>query len=545
VGGGYKLRTQTALNGERRMQVNPQPSLAIIPRPSSITPGAGTYTLSRETVIVADTQTQAIGTALAEALAPALGFTLPVQPEVPADTSLLVLTIDPALTRLGGEGYRLGITPQQITIAGTAAGVFYGAQTLRQVLPTDLFSTTPISRAWTIPAVVIEDAPRFPWRGFMLDTARHFFPKEQVRRLIDLLALHKLNRLHLHLTDDQGWRVEIKKYPKLTSVGGWRKGTVIGHARKPQGFDGTRYGGFYTQDDLRELVAYAAARHITIVPEIDMPGHAQAAIAAYPELGVTEEQIEVGTSWGIFPHLFAPTQPAIQMLQEVLKELLDLFPGPYVHVGGDEAIKDQWKASPQVQARMQELGIHDEEALQHWFISQMGDFLTQHGRHLIGWDEILEGGLPERAIVMSWRGIEGGITAARAGHDVIIAPTSHCYFDYYQSKEPGEPLAIGGYLPLEKVYAFDPVPAALSPDEAAHVLGMQAALWSEYITTPDHLEYMAFPRTIALAEVAWSAPEQRDFADFLQRLGTHETRLAHWHVKLRPSGKTSFPNEVQ
>jgi hexosaminidase len=422
-----------------------------------------------------------------------------------------------------------------VTIAGaTVTGVFYGAQTLRQLLPAEIFSKAPLRRSWDIQAVVIEDAPRFPWRGVMLDTARHFFPKEQVCKLIDLLALHKLNRLHLHLTDDQGWRVEIKQYPKLTGVGAWRNETLVGHARHPRGTDGTPYGGFYTQDELRALVAYAAARQITVVPEIEMPGHAQAAIAAYPELGTTGEQVSVGTGWGIFPHLFAPTAHAVRFLQEVLSEVLDLFPDPYIHLGGDEAIKDQWRASPEVQTLMQELGVQDEEALQHWFLSQMEAFLARHGRRLVGWDELLEGGLPEEAIVMSWRGTAGGIAAAHAHHDAIMVPTTHCYLDYYQSSEPGEPLAIGGFLPLETVYAFDPIPAELSGEEAAHILGTQAMLWSEYIPTLEHLEYMAFPRTAALAEVAWTAPEYRDFADFARRLDVHAPRLHHLHVNFRP-----------
>lgn len=519
------------------MQPYPPSLFAILPRPSSITPGTGNFPLTSRIVIITDAQTGEVGTLLAGALSPALGFSLPVLLDTSPAVGALTLGIDPRLAHLGAEGYRLEVTPEQVTISGaTAAGVFYGTQTLRQLLPADIFSPTPITRTWDIPAVAIEDAPRFPWRGFMLDTARHFFPKEQVRKLIDLLALHKLNRLHLHLTDDQGWRLEIKKYPKLTSVGAWRKETLIGHARTPQGYDGTPYGGFYTQDDLRELVAYAAARQITIVPEIDMPGHARAAIAAYPELGVTGEQIDVGTGWGIYPYLFAPTEHTISILRDVLTEVMDIFPSPYIHIGGDEAIKDQWKASPQVQARIQQLGVQDEEALQHWFIAQMGAILARRGRRLIGWDEILEGGLPDGAMVMSWRGIQGGIAAARAHHDVIMAPTTHCYFDYYQSNEPGEPLAIGGYLPLETVYAFEPVPATLSAEEAAHILGTQAALWSEYIPTLDQLEYMAFPRTAALAEVAWTAPEHRDFASFLQRLRVHETRLTRLHANVRPVG---------
>ncbi len=516
------------------MQVPHPFSFSILPRPRSITFGTGSFPLTCDTAIVSNAQTREVGELLAGALSPALGFSLPMLPEASPASGALVLDTDPGLVDLGTEGYRLGVTPQQVTISGsTATGVFYGTQTLRQLLPAEIFSPTPVRRIWDIAAVVIEDAPRFPWRGFMLDTSRHFFPKEQVRKVIDLLALHKLNRLHLHLTDDQGWRVEIRKYPKLTSVGAWRKETLIGPARNPQGYDGTPYGGFYTQDDLRELVAYAAARQITIVPEIDMPGHAQAAIAAYPELGVTGGQVDVGSGWGIVPYLFAPTERVVSFLREVLAEVMEIFPGPYFHIGGDEAIKDQWKTSPQVQARIQELGLQDEEALQHWFISQMGAFLTQHDRRLIGWDEMLEGGIPDGTIVMSWRGMEGGIAAARAHHDVIMAPTTHCYFDYYQSSEPGEPLAIGGYLPLETVYAFEPVPAALSGEEATHILGTQAALGSEDLSTLDRLEYMAFPRTIALAEVAWTAQEHRDFTDFVQRLGVHETRFTRLHVNFR------------
>jgi hexosaminidase len=511
------------------------PQLSVLPQPEHITYNEGSFSLTRETVIATDQQTHALGLLLAEYLAPALGFTLEVQMDEPAKGPAIVLSINTELTRLGKEGYILTSTPERATISGLApAGVFYGTQTLRQLLPVEIFSSTPVNRTWEIPAVAIEDAPRFPWRGAMLDPSRHFFPKQEILKMIDLLALHKMNILHLHLTDDQGWRIEIKKYPRLTEVGSQRKETIIGHAFNPQGYDGTPHGGFYRQDELREIVAYAAARSITVVPEIDMPGHAQAAVAAYPELGVTGEQVEVATIWGIHPYLYSPTEATLNVLRDVLTEVLEIFPSPYIHLGGDEAIKNQWEASPQVQERIKELGLKDEHELQSWFLTQMGNFLTQQGRLLIGWDEILEGGLPEGAAVMSWRGTEGGIAAAQAEHDVVMAPQSHVYFDHYQSNDPTEPLAIGGYTPLDKVYGFDPIPAELTPEQAKYVMGTQGTLWSEYILTTDHLEYMAFPRLIALAEVAWTAPEHRDFADFRQRLAQHEARLTNLNVSFRP-----------
>lgn len=509
---------------------------AILPQPASLSLQEDAFSLARHTAIITDEQTRAIGALLAEALAPALGFSLPVlTQQSKSDRPVILLSLDNTLSRLGNEGYTLQVTPQQIAIGGAApAGVFYGTQTLRQLLPSEIFSLTPVSRAWPVPAVTIEDTPRFPWRGLMLDTARHFMPKEDIFALLDLLALHKLNVLHVHLTDDQGWRIEIKQYPKLTEVGAYRKETVIGHARRPQGYDGTPHGGYYTQDDLREIVAYAATRYITVVPEIEMPGHAQAAIAAYPELGVTGAPVEVATTWGIHQYLFNPADATLHFLQNVLTEVLAIFPSPFIHIGGDEAIKDQWKASAQVQTRMQELGLQDEEALQGWFLEQIGAFLDAHGRRLVGWDEILAGGLPPGAIVMSWRGMDGGIRAIQAGHQVVMMPSSSVYFDAYQSNDPQEPLAIGGYLPLERVYAFDPVPDGLTPEQTGQVLGAQGALWREYIRTTEHLHYMAFPRTIALAEALWTPPARRNFADFRLRLSRHEMRLTELNVTFRP-----------
>jgi hexosaminidase len=386
--------------------------------------------------------------------------------------------------------------------------------------------------------VHIEDAPRFTWRGAHLDVSRHFMPKEFVKKYIDLLAQHKLNRFHWHLTEDQGWRIQILKYPRLTDVGSCREQTLVGpHVADPakRVFDGKRHCGFYTQDDVREIVAYASQRFITVVPEIEMPGHAQAAIAAYPQLGVRRDTtVGVMQVWGVSKFILNADDSTVEFMQDVLREVLTLFPGPYIHIGGDEADKDQWKASPEIQARIRQLGLKDEHELQSWFIRQMDTFLTKNGRRLVGWDEILEGGLAENATVMSWRGVQGGIDAAKANHDVIMTPGSHTYLDHYQSRNRAqEPLAIGGYLPIDTVYAFEPIPSSLTPDEAKHVLGAQVQLWTEYIPNPKQLEYMAFPRMSALAEAIWTAKPRRDFTDFMQRMQTHLQRMDAMDVNYR------------
>jgi hexosaminidase len=389
--------------------------------------------------------------------------------------------------------------------------------------------------------VRIVDRPRFAWRGAHLDVGRHFMPKEFVKKYIDLLALHKLNRFHWHLTDDQGWRLEIKKYPRLTTVGGWRRQTIVGIQRSYRDtsqwvFDGRPHGGSYTQDDAREIVAYAQARFITVVPEIEMPGHAQAAIAAYPWLGNTGQQVEVLTYFGVNPNILNPSDSAIRFMQDVLTEVLAIFPSHWIHTGGDEAPKDQWKTSPVAQARIKELGLGNENELQSWMTAQMSQWLATRGRALIGWDEILEGGtegLAANAVVMSWRGIEGGVAAAQAGHDVVMTPTSNTYFDYYQSQDSNEPPAIGGFLPLDTVYAYEPIPPALDSAQARHVLGTQGQIWTEYQRTPKNVEYMVFPRLIALAEVAWTPKEQKDFADFTARLAKHLSRLRVLDVNYR------------
>lgn len=527
-----------------------QHELSLLPQPVNVVREAGYFRLSQDTMIITDQETRSIGVLLANMLAPALGFLLSVVPDERLHLPTISLGIDAQLAHLGQEGYRLVVTAGQVTLrAAHPAGVFYATQTLRQLLPFEIFSSTPVSRTWTLPAVSIEDFPRFSWRGCMLDSARHFIPKQEVIKLIDVLALHKMNVLHLHLTDDQGWRIEIKKYPRLTEIGAYRRETVIGHARNPQGYDGAPHGGFYSQEDLREIVAYAADRSMTVVPEIDIPGHAQSAIAAYPEVGVSQAPVEVATTWGIHPYLYSPTEVTFQFLKDVLSEVMAIFPSTFIHIGGDEAIKDQWQGDQQTQALIKALALNDEDELQSWFLSQIGTFLADHHRRLLGWDEILEGGLPSGATVMSWRGIEGGIVAAQRRHDVVMTPTSSVYLDYYQSNDPAEPLAIGGYLPLDKVYAFDPVPAILTPEQARHILGAQCNLWSEYVPTTKHLEYLLFPRAIALSEVVWTPKERLEFSDFRGRLAAHEARLASLNVNFRPVEKVDqermFPAREQ
>lgn len=520
-----------------------QSTIAIIPQPVQVTPGAGSFRLTARTVIATDEASASIGRQLARYLEPATGFTLRVLTTSAPPAAAIQLRRDPTLKQLGAEGYALDISPSRVVArAPELAGLFYAVQTMRQLLPPEIFREAPVEKvAWTMPAATIEDRPRFGWRGAHLDAGRYFMPKEFVKKYIDLLALHKLNTFHWHLTDDQGWRLEIKQYPKLTTVGSCRKETIVGRYTRDASqwkFDGTPHCGFYTQDDAREIVAYAKARFIDVVPEIEMPGHAVAAIAAYPELGVTGEPMEVATRWGIFSDILNAEPSTIAFMQNVLSEVMAIFPSRYIHIGGDEADKAKWKASPRIQARIKELGLSDEHGLQSWFIRQMDAFLTAKGRRLIGWDEILEGGLAENAVVMSWRGVKGGIEAARAKHDVVMAPTTHTYLDYYQSKDQArEPLAIGGFLPLDTVYGYEPIPAELEPAFAEHVLGAQAQLWTEYMPNPKRVEYMAFPRLTALAEVVWTPKGKKNYADFRSRLEPHLRRLAVLDVNFRPLDK--------
>lgn len=417
------------------------------------------------------------------------------------------------------DAYRLTVTDKKITItAPTEAGVFYGIQTLRKSLP--VVAEAEVA----LPQVVVNDAPRFGYRGMMLDVSRHFFSVDSVKRYIDILALHNINRFHWHITDDQGWRIEIKKYPGLTKVGSQRKQTVIG--RNSGEYDGIPYGGFYTQEEAKEIVAYAKDRYITVIPEIDMPGHMQAALSTFPELGCTGGPYEVWQMWGVSEDvLCAGNDKTLEFVEDVLGELIEIFPSEYIHVGGDECPKNRWKACPKCQAKIKALKLKAdkqhpaEERLQSYFISQVEKFLNAHGRQIIGWDEILEGGLAPNATVMAWRGVNEGVKAAQLQHDAIMVPTSYLYFDYYQAKDrEQEPLSIGGYVPIEKVYGFDPVPAGLSEEESKYIIGTQANLWTEYILTFKHVEYMVLPRMAALCEVQWCRPEKKNYEDFLSRM---------------------------
>jgi len=531
--------------------------IAIIPRPSSVVRASGEFRLSPQTIIVADRADSLPARRLSRDLAPATGFDLPVRFTAVTTGSRIVFQRAPSRdTSFGPEGYRLVVKPGVVTITSAApAGAFYAAQSIRQLLPTAIFRDAPVAGvAWTMPAVTIVDRPQFSWRGMHLDVSRHFMPKEFVKKYVDLLALHKMNTFHWHLTDDQGWRLEIKKYPRLTEVGAWRSQTLVGHSpgrdTTHNVYDNKQHGGFYTQDDVREIVAYARERFIRIVPEIEMPGHSQAAIAAYPSLGNFGDTVRVWDQWGVTPRILNPSDTTIAFMQDVLTEVMSLFPGEFIHVGGDEAIKPEWKLSPRAQARIRALGItpsdsanprdvRAENELQSWFITQMDKFLTAHGRRLIGWDEILEGGLAPNAAVMSWRGTQGGIAAARADHDVVMAPGDHTYFDHYQTRNTtAEPLAIGGFLPIDTVYSYNPIPADLEPQFTKHILGAQGQVWTEYIEGPKNVEYMAFPREAALAEVLWTPAPLRDFADFSARLTQHLPRLQALDVNYRPPGES-------
>ena len=482
---------------------------SIIPLPASMTVEKGSYAISGAAVIHVKPGDRAAADAahyLADLLVRTRGLSLPVVGDASATSrGDIVIRSDAAAGVPQAEGYVLDVDAQGMSIRSRdAAGLFYGAVSAWQLLTPDA-----AKGAVAVPHVHIADWPRFAWRGLMLDVARHFEPPGEVKRMLDAMAQHKLNVFHWHLTDDQGWRLEIRRYPELTRIGAWRQ---------PPGADARPYGGFYTQDEVRDIVAYAAARHITVVPEIDMPGHAQAAVAAYPEIGVTGQRPAVSIDWGVNPYLFNVDDHTIAFLHNVLDEVMALFPSTFIHVGGDEAIKDQWQASAAVQARMHALGIKDENALQSWFIERMGQYLAQHGRRLIGWDEILEGGVPPSASVMSWRGTQGAVDAARLGHDVVLSPAPTLYLDNLQSARDDEPSGRLSVQTLATVYGFETVPASLSAGEARHVLGAQANLWAEYLTAPWQVEHAAFPRMDALAEAVWTPANERRYDDFLARL---------------------------
>ncbi|WP_238149681.1 family 20 glycosylhydrolase [Dyella jiangningensis] len=482
---------------------------SIIPLPARMTVEQGGYAISAAAVIHVKPGDRAAADAahyLADLLVRTRGLSLPVVEDASATSrGDIVIRSDPSASVSQAEGYVLDVDARGLDIhARDAAGLFYGAVSAWQLLTPDA-----AKGAVTVPYVHVADWPRFAWRGLMLDVARHFEPPAEVKRMLDAMAQHKLNVFHWHLTDDQGWRLEIRRYPRLTQVGAWRQ---------PPGADAKPYGGYYTQAEVKDIVAYAAARHITVVPEIDMPGHAQAAVAAYPEIGVTGGHPAVSIDWGVNPYLFNVDEHTITFLHNVLDEVMALFPSTFIHVGGDEAIKDQWQASAAVQARMHALGIKDENMLQSWFIERMGQYLAQHGRRLIGWDEILEGGVPPSASVMSWRGTQGAIDAARLGHDVVLSPAPTLYFDNLQGARDDEPSGRLSVQTLATVYRFETVPASLSAEQARHVLGAQANIWAEYLNAPWQVEHAAFPRMDALAETVWTPANERHYDDFLARL---------------------------
>ena len=498
------------------------PQIAIVPYPNHLETGRGTYRVTDRPVTCdsrTDERTQRAVVGFAARLATVTGGTNPVTvaDEVPASGIRFVTD-----ESLPAEGYELNVDGEGIEVrASQFPGFLYALQSLEQLLPAAVYGTEPApDAAWEVPCVKIADAPRFAYRGMHLDVARHFFSVDEVKRYIDVMAIHKLNTLHWHLTDDQGWRIEIKRYPELTAVGSIRKATVV---RKEWGtYDGTPYGGFYTQDEIRDVVKYAADRGVTVIPEIDLPGHMLAALTAYPELGCTGGPYEVWGRWGVADDVLCPgREKTFEFLEGVLTEVMELFPSEYIHIGGDECPKVRWEKCPRCQAKIRQLGLKDdgehtaEHYLQSYVTDRIGKFLAQHGR-IIGWDEILEGRAPSDAVVMSWRGSEGGIAAAKLGHDVIMTPNSHFYFDYYQSLDTdAEPFGIGGYIPMEQVYSYDPAFPELTPEQQKHILGVQANLWTEYVLSDEHLEYMLLPRLAALSEVQWCLPETKDWNRFI------------------------------
>ncbi len=497
------------------------PNTGIIPQVRNSVASEGVFVLSESTALYAGTAVPQTELAY---FAQALSNHFQLQPKIVSNQSNKCIRFTAATdSSMGPEAYYLSILPDGIEIQAKkgGAGFFYGMQSLMQYI----YASKSQTQQFALPCIRIKDEPRYKWRGMHLDVSRHFFPVAFIKKYIDVLATYKLNTFHWHLTDDQGWRIEIKKYPRLTGVGAWRKGSMIGPYSDHK-FDTLRYGGYYSQEEIREVVSYANQRHITVVPEIEMPGHSVAAIAAYPFLSCTGKQIEVEKAWGVFNDVYCSKDSVFTFLQDVLDEVIALFPGTFIHIGGDECPKENWKHCQQCQKRIRENNLKDEHELQSYFITRISKYLNAKGKQIIGWDEILEGGLPPGAAVMSWRGTEGGIAAARAKHMVVMSPGQPCYFDHYQNQPiQKEPLAIGGYNPLDSVYAFDPTPQALNLDQQKYIMGAQANVWTEYILTPEQVEYMALPRMCALSEVLWSFPQTKNRKQFIQRLKAHQHML--------------------
>ncbi len=505
----------------------------IIPAPLSVKSLKGEFIITKATKVVISTsnpEAMEVATFFADRLDSASNYT--IKPTVSLasmknvkNTILFSITND---VTLGEEGYFLTVEKEHVLIsANTAKGLFYGVQSMLQLLPPQIMSPSKVEGiSWKMDAVKVYDKPRFGYRGMHLDVGRHFMPAEFVKRYIDILAMFKMNTFHWHLTEDQGWRIEIKKYPKLTSMGSMRSETIVGHAGSSNKYDGIPHGGFYTQEQVKDIVAYAAKKFITIIPEIEMPGHSLAALTGYPQLSCTGGPFKVATTFGVFDDIFcAGNDSTFIFLQGVLDEVMDLFPSKYIHIGGDEAPKARWHNCPKCQARMKAEGLKDEHELQSYFIKRIEKYVVSKGRRIIGWDEILEGGLAPEATVMSWRGMDGGIAAARENHDVIMSANQYTYFDHYQADPNTEPLAIGGYLTLKDVYGFEPIPEQLKPEEAKHILGGQGQIWTEYMKTPDYVEYMLLPRMLALSEVLWTPRAQRNYEAFTARLDNSLKRL--------------------
>lgn len=511
-----------------------QISYPILPKPLQLVPKEGAFILPQNPVI-AVASTDPILRRLAEELANKIGSVTGKDTKVFAGNFRVkdgINFVSSKDDKLGEEGYFLDITPKRIIItAEQPKGFFYGIQSLLQLMPTEIYGVRRVENIkWSIPCCLIEDRPRYAYRGLMLDAARYFYPVSFIKKYIDLVALHKMNTFHWHLTDDQGWRIEIKKYPKLTQIGSQRRQTMFGHY-SDQTYDGKPYGGYYTQDEIREVVKYAQERFVTVIPEIEMPGHALAALAAYPEYGNNPDKIyQVGTKWGVHEDVFTPREETFLFLEGILSEVIDLFPSQYIHIGGDECPKKQWAESRLCQELIKKEGLKDEHELQSFFIRRIDKFITSKGRKMIGWDEILEGGISPNATVMSWQGIEGGVAAAKQRHDAIMTPGNFCYLDHYQAYAKTQPIAIGGFTPLEESYSYEPTPSNLTPDEAQHIIGVQGNVWTEYMPTSEYVEYMTFPRACALAEVGWTSKNAKNIDDFKKRLDVHKKRLDHLNV---------------
>ncbi|MFN0275466.1 MAG: beta-N-acetylhexosaminidase [Chitinophagales bacterium] len=508
---------------------------SIIPQPVSIIATEGHFAFNRNTYIVAnDIESFKDATVFNQFMVRYFQFPIKTFKKPVTSNNYIEVSYNPEL-KIPDEGYILKVENNKISIqAKNKGGILNGFTTLFQLFAYQKIHF-PTAQDYKIPCCEITDYPRFHYRGMHLDCARHFFDLDFIRKYIDYLAMYKYNTFHWHLTDDQGWRIEIKQYPKLTEIGAWRDGSMVGHYREQQ-FDSIRYGGFYTQAEIKQIVKYAADRNITVIPEIEMPGHCLAALAAYPELGcVNDTSYAVAKAWGVHPDVFCPKEETFTFLENVLDEVMAIFPSEYIHIGGDEVEKIRWKNSDFCQQLMKENNLKDEHELQSFFIQRIEKYVNSKGRKIIGWDEILEGGLAPNATIMSWRGEDGGIAAAQQSYYAVMTPGSHCYFDHYQGSPANEPLAIGGFTPIEKVYDYEPIPAQLTVEQAKYILGAQANVWTEYITTPEKVEYMAIPRMLALSEVLWSSTENKNYDDFVLRLLTHFKLLDEVNCKYSKS----------